>query len=101
MPKFGPTLGAIVHMLFPYRTHLEAEVLYLRSQLARADRRIEELEGKLTPIPAPHRPAPKLPTLKQPIDWKSYKDMNRQETNEQLQAGSNPRSQDTASVAGN
>lgn len=101
MPRFGPALGAIVHMLFPYRTHLEAEVLYLRSQLARADRRIEELEQRLNPVAKPHRVAPKLPELKQPIDWKSFKDMNRQETNEQLQAGSSPRGQDTASIAGN
>lgn len=77
--KISDTLGALVHMLFPYRTHLEAEVLYLRSQLARAGRRIEELEQRLNPVAKPHRVAPKLPELKQPIDWKSFKDMNRQD----------------------
>lgn len=82
MSKFWTVLGAIFKMLFPYRTHLEAEVLYLRSQLARADRRIEEIEGKLTPIPAPHRPAPKLPTLKRAINWETYKEMNREEQTE-------------------
>ncbi len=80
MARLGITLGAIVHMLFPYRTHLEAEVLYMRAQLARADRRIEELEGRFNPVPAERRTPPKLPTLKRAIDWTTYKEMNKQET---------------------
>lgn len=83
--KISDTLGAIVHTLFPYRAHLEDEVVYLKARLARSDRRIEELEQRLNPVAKPHRVAPKLPELKQPIDWKSFKDMNRQETNEQAE----------------
>lgn len=83
--KLNDTLGAILHMLFPYRTHLEAEVLYLRSQLARADRRIEELEGRFNPVQAERRPPPKLPTLKRAFDWTTYKEMNKEQETEPVE----------------
>ena len=83
--KFGHYLNAILRLVFPFRTHLEDEIVYLRAQLARANRRIEELEGRFNPVPAERRPAPKLPALKRAIDWTSFKEMNREETNEQAQ----------------
>lgn len=104
MPKLGHYLNAILKLVFPFRAHLEDEVVYLKARLARADRRIEELEGRFNPVPAERRPPPKLPTLKRAIDWTTYKDMNRQDaetTREQLQAGLSSRSQDTTSPAGN
>lgn len=36
-------LSEIVAVLFPYRTHLEDEVKYLREQLAQKQRRIDEM----------------------------------------------------------
>lgn len=84
MIRLQTMLQALYRALFPYRSHLEDEIVYLRAMLARSDRRIEELEGRITPIPQPRRPAPKLPTLKQPVDWATFKQMSREEKTEAI-----------------
>ena len=37
-----------MELLFPCRTHLEAEVEYLRAQLAQKDRRLDEMQQALS-----------------------------------------------------
>ena len=86
MVRLGTLLNLLYRTLFPYRSHLEDEIVYLRAMLARSDRRIEELEGKITPIPQPRRPAPKLPTLKHPVDFQTMKQRSREEDAEPVQA---------------
>lgn len=83
MVRLGTIVNLLYRALFPYRSHLEDEIVYLRAQLARADRRIDELEGKITPIPLPRRPAPKLPTLKQAVDFQTMKQRSREETRDE------------------
>lgn len=86
MIRLQTILQALYRTLFPYRSHLEDEIVYLRAMLARSDRRIEELEGRITPIPQPRRPAPKLPTLKQPVDFQTMKQRSREEDEQPVQA---------------
>lgn len=86
MERLGIALRTIWRALFPYRSHLEDEIVYLRTQLARANRRIDELEGRITPIPQPRRPAPKLPEIKQPIDLATLKEQNREQQKEDEQS---------------
>jgi hypothetical protein len=46
-------------VLFPYRSHLEEEIVYLRGQMAQRDRRLQVLEDALTEITRPQPKAPK------------------------------------------
>ena len=42
-----------VDMMFPYRTHLEREIDYLKAQLAQERRRVDVLQEQLKPQPKP------------------------------------------------
>lgn len=61
--------------LFPYRAHLEAEIDYLRAQLAQKQRRIDALQESLIEIskPAPRvylsKDDPKIQVRVQPKGW--------------------------------
>lgn len=70
-------LDSLRGFLFPYRTHLEEEVDYLRAQLAQRQRRIDELQESLieakTPRPPAPRPEPKpMPPVK-PRGWEKMR----------------------------
>lgn len=64
--------------LFPYRSHLEAEIEYLRAQCAQKDRRIHELQEALAEIakPAPKvylQPETRTKIRVQPKGWDAFR----------------------------
>ncbi len=66
-------------LLFPYRTHLEQEVEWLKSQLAQAHRRLDEYldieKASLVPEKKPAPPAKEKKTVRvQPIGWDAYRE---------------------------
>lgn len=71
--------------LFPYRTHLEEEVVYLKGQLAQKQRRIDELQEQLVGL---LKPAPKTPRSVPPVPaivakgWDGYRASKRGEAND-------------------
>ena len=80
-------LPSIRSLLFPYRTHLESEVEYLRDQLAQEKRRCVELQNAILDL---KQPSPKVylssatdkPPVKvtiQPKGWDAYRAAKRQE----------------------
>lgn len=78
----------LVPFLFPYRTHLEAEIVWLQEQLAQKQRRCDELQEALIGIKQPsmkiqykRKPDGKLvPT--QPRGWDSYRAWRREHPDE-------------------
>ena len=42
--------ASVKSMLFPYRTHLEEEVVFLRSLVAQRDRRITEMQDAINAV---------------------------------------------------
>ena len=74
-----------IGLLFPYRTHLEAEVEYLREQLAQEKRRVVELQNAILEM---KQPSPRVylsnATDKQPVKvtvqprgWDAYRAARR------------------------
>ena len=77
-----------LEFLFPYRSHLESEVEYLRTQLAQSQRERRELEALIADLakPAPKvqyesKPDGKLIPV-QPRGWDAYRDKRRSETSQ-------------------
>jgi hypothetical protein len=70
------TFKAFIAILFPYRTHLEEEVDYLRAQLSQKQRRIDEMQEALIAVakPAPPKPRPEIPPVA-PVKrgWEAYR----------------------------
>lgn len=74
-----------MNWLFPYRAHLEAEIVYLHEQLAREQRRRDELEVLLAEIAKPpakvlfqQKPDGKLIPI-QPRGWDAFRNAKRQQ----------------------
>lgn len=91
-----------LEMLFPYRTHLEAEIEYLHQQLAQHQRRRDELEAVLVDIA---KPQPKVQFERQkdgklvkvqPRGWDAFRAYQRSQTSqvqsEDLKEGQDARS---------
>ena len=57
-------------LIFPYRTHLEAEICWLQDQLAQKQRRCDELQEALVQI--------KQPSMKIQYDYKQRDHYNMQ-----------------------
>jgi len=78
-------LKQIWAVLFPYRAHLEDEVVYLRSQLAQKDRRLVEMQDTLAVMATgssktPREPRePKPPVHGQPIGWDAKREQLRRD----------------------
>lgn len=71
--------------LFPYCTHLEAEVEYLKGQLAQKQRRIDEMQDAINKAalkPATVRLQPAPPHAVPPKGWDAYRVSKRGETND-------------------
>ncbi len=75
---------------FPYRSHLEREIEYLRAQLAQQQRRRDELEAVLAEIAKP-RPTVKFkPELdgkwtkveRRPLGWDDYRANQRAQSSQ-------------------
>jgi hypothetical protein len=73
----------LIRALFPYRSHLESEVEYLKSQLAAQTRRADVLTEQLLTLKLDAVTAPKLPRKDvKPLDlaeiqghgWQAYQD---------------------------
>jgi hypothetical protein len=73
--------------LFPYRAHLEEEVLYLRGLVSRKDRRLHELQEMLAQqgvravIPRDPKVAA-IPVNLRPRGWEEYRRREREEQKE-------------------
>lgn len=70
-----------VRWLFPYRTHLEDEIEFLRAQLAQQARRYDELQAMLLQ-PKPAATAPRAPApivMPKPMGWDAYRASRRAE----------------------
>lgn len=69
--------------LFPYRTHLEAEVEYLRAQLAQKQRRIDEGDQRWKDFTALNRKEPRgTPPGLHPVKargWDAYRAQQKEE----------------------
>jgi hypothetical protein len=75
--------------LFPYRAHLNAEIAWLKEQLAQRQRRIDELQE--SPIEVASRPSMKVQyerkpdgklALVQPRGWEEYRRQRRENPEE-------------------
>ena len=76
--------------IFPYRTHLEAEICWLQDQLAQKQRRCDELQEALVQIKQPsmkiqyeRKPDGELKPV-QPRGWESYRAFRRDHPNPEL-----------------
>jgi len=69
-------LQTLRRFFFPYRSHLENEVEYLRLQLAQRQRQIDELQQSLidirTPKPSAPRNPPPPPSPVKPRGWRKW-----------------------------
>jgi len=73
-------------LLFPYRSHLEQEVEWLKHQLAQEKRRSDALMERLSPTSTTATPAippatvrPRVSIKTQPLGWDAYREQKRQE----------------------
>jgi len=76
-------LRDLLLVLFPYRSHLEQEIEYLRQQLSQKQRRVDELQEKLVELLKPpakiqfeRKPDGKLVPI-QPRGWDAVRAMRR------------------------
>jgi len=75
-------LSVVKAWLFPYRTHLELEVEYLRAQVAQKQRRVDEFQEMFAKIslravqPRERGAAPVAPEVK-PKGWDEYRARRR------------------------
>jgi hypothetical protein len=84
-----------IEYLFPYRTHLEREVEYLRAQVAQQRRRLDEIEGGMLELmrglgrKEPRR-EPAKPIAIKARGWEAYKAQQRTNgnTEDAVDAGS-------------
>ena len=74
----------LVPLLFPYRTHLEAEIVWFQEQLAQKQRRVDELQDALVAVKQPsmkiqyeRKPDGKLVAV-QPHGWDAYRAWRRE-----------------------
>jgi len=74
----------LIALIFPYRAHLEREIVWLKEQLAQKQRRVDELQEAL--IESAKRPAMKIQykqepdgklTPVQPRGWDEYRAWRR------------------------
>ncbi|MFP5230785.1 MAG: hypothetical protein ACLGXA_24475 [Acidobacteriota bacterium] len=77
-----PWLNTFIAALFPYRTHLEAEVAYLKGQLAQRQRRVDELQEALiaakAPMPPQPRSEPAAPSPAKPRGWNAWRESRKE-----------------------
>jgi hypothetical protein len=88
--------------LFPYRTHLEHEIDYLKAQLAQERRRVDVLLEKPKPVTAGGMIQAKKPiSSPTPLGWDATRAERRHaERTQAVQAGPDTRSEDQASDHG-
>ena len=79
-------------LLFPYRSHLETEVEWLKHQLAQEKRRVDALTERISPtsptaspaiLPALTNTKPRTNVRPQPIGWDAYREFQRQQEQEE------------------
>ena len=73
----------VLAAIFPYRTHLEQEIVWLQDQLAQKQRRIDEMQEKLLDLPRAvpkvqyeRKPDGKLVPV-QPRGWEAFRAARR------------------------
>jgi len=74
-------LSRLRTFLFPYRTHLEAEVEYLRSQLAQRQRRVDELQEAMVVVAVPPPKTPREPKPLPPVQPRGWEALRYQHRN--------------------
>jgi len=84
-------LEQIRALLFPYRTHLEQEIEYMRDVIASLRRERDRIEHLLidsyNPKPKERKEAPKLIPVK-PRGWDAYRAARKNEPETELEPGS-------------
>ena len=82
-------IRSFIAAIFPYRTHLEAEVEYLRAQLSQRQRRIDELIDAINKValrPKEVKVPPPAPLPTKPKDWNSFRRINAQKESDETES---------------
>ena len=92
-------LSGLISALFPYRTHLEREIDYLKAQLAQERRRVDVLHEQQKPQPKPITAGEMMRTPKPiiPKGWDATRAEDRRNAKEPEKV---PARSDTGSESG-
>lgn len=85
-------LREFIAAVFPFRAHLEAEIDYLKAQLAQERRRSDELRQALVEVKMPKlvlRDVPRPTANPKPQGWEAFRKVHKDVT-EEAQAGNVP-----------